>query len=116
MPLPMKKTDWCRYNSMSHPVPFIKASNVLAPKKATKEVPDIEDAIDADDDEAEIAEPADDDDEVDLKKDKYIKQPKAKPKRVTKKPGNENDEDAGAVIASKGRGKGKAGAKGKAKK
>lgn len=104
---------------MSHPVPFIKASNVLAPKKATKEVPDIEDAIDADDDEAEVVEPAadDDDDEIDLKKDKYIKQPKAKanPKRAAKKSANDDGDD-GAGTAPKGRGKGKAGAKGKGKK
>lgn len=98
---------------MSHPVPFIKASNVLAPKKATKEVPDLEDAIEADDDEAVIAEPADDDDDdVDLKKDKLIKQPKPKAKRATKKAADDN----GAEPATKGLGKGKAGAKGRAKK
>lgn len=102
---------------MAHPVPFIKASNVLAPKKATKEVPDIEDAIDADDDEAEVVEAADDDDdEIDLKKDKYIKQPKAKPKRAAKMSGNDDDGDVGATTATKNRGKGKTGAKTKAKK
>lgn len=110
------ETDWYRYNSMSHPVPFIKASNVLAPKKNSKEVPDIEDAIEADDDEGELVEPADDDDEIDLKKDKYIKQPKAKPKRATKKSANDNDDEDGAGTATKGRGKGRAVAKGKAKK
>lgn len=108
----------CRYNAMSHPMPFMKASNVVAPKKATKEVPDLEDAIEASDDEAAMAEPADDDDETDLKKDKLIKQPKPKAKRAPKKKAGEEDEDGedGGSKATKGRGKGKAAAKGKAKK
>ena len=54
----------------------MKASNVVAPAKQTKEVPDLEEALEEDDDEA-IVEPKEaDDDEADLKKDKYIKQPK----------------------------------------
>lgn len=103
---------------MSHPVPFMKASNVIASKKGAKEVPDIEDAIDADDDEAEVAEAVDDDDEADLKKDKYIKQPKAKPKRAVKKKAvdNNGEEDGATGIVTKGRGKSKAGAKVKANK
>ncbi|KAF3765898.1 DNA replication factor C, large subunit [Cryphonectria parasitica EP155] len=118
---PQTKSAFTRvYNSMSHPVPFMKASSVAEPKKASKEVPDIEDAIDADDDEADLAEPVDDDDddEIDLKKDKYIKKPKAKAKRVPKKKAaDEVDElDDGAEKTQKGRGKGKAAAKGKAKK
>ncbi|RCI16513.1 hypothetical protein L249_2417 [Ophiocordyceps polyrhachis-furcata BCC 54312] len=64
------------YNSMSHPVPFMKASNVVAPKKQAKEAPDLEEAIE-DDDDAEVAE-VDDEEDVDLTKDKYIKQPKTK--------------------------------------
>lgn len=97
----------------------MKASNVAAPKKATKEVPDLEDAIEASDDEAAVAEPADEDDsEIDLRKDKLIKQPKPKAKRATKKKAGEDDEDKedGGGKATKGRGKGKAAAKGKAKK
>ncbi|ROW06534.1 hypothetical protein VMCG_04371 [Cytospora schulzeri] len=112
-------TKKLRYNSMSHSVPFMKASNVVAPKKAAKEVPDLEDAIEADDDEADVAEPVEDDDEeIDLKKDKLIKQPKAKPKRATKKKAadEDGDEDDGGGKATKGRGKGKAAAKGKGKK
>ncbi|ROW12974.1 hypothetical protein VPNG_04679 [Cytospora leucostoma] len=108
------------YNSKAHPIPFMKASNVTAPKQVAKEVPDIEDAIEADDNEADVAEPAaDDDEEVDLKKDKYIKQPKAKPKRATKKKAADDDdgEDDGGAKATKGRGKGKTtAAKGKGKK
>lgn len=105
---------------MAHPVPFMKASNVVVTdKKAAKEVPDLEDAIEADDDEAEVAEPVDDDEEADLKKDKYIKQPKAKANRATKKKAadeGEEEGDAGASKPAKGRGKGKAAAKSKGKK
>lgn len=102
---------------MSHPVPFMKASNVAAPKKVAKDVPDIEDAIEADDDEAEVAEPVVDDDEIDFKKDKYIKQPKAKPKRAAKKKAvdEEDEEDAGGAGKS-AKGRSKATAKGKEKK
>lgn len=95
---------------MSHPVPFMKASNVVAPKKATKEVPDLEDAIEASDDEAEVVEAADDDDdEIDLKKDKLIKQAKPKAKRLPKKKAGEEveDKDEGGSKATKGRSKGK---------
>ncbi|KAL0941071.1 Replication factor C subunit 1 [Colletotrichum truncatum] len=108
------------YNAMSHPIPFMKASNVLAPKKAAKEAPDLEEAIEEEDD-AEAVEPADavEDDELDLKGDKYIKQPKPKAKRATKKvkaAGDENDDDADAK-PKKGQAKGKAStAKGKGKK
>lgn len=97
----------------------MKVSNVVAPKKAAKEVPDNEDAIEASDDEAAIAEPAEEDDsEIDLKKDKLIKQPKAKAKRAAKKnvvDEDEDDKDVGSKT-TKGRGKGKTVAKGKAKK
>lgn len=113
-----KATFTRTYNSMSHAVPFMKASNVTAPKKAAKDVPDIEDAIEAEDDGAEVAEPVEeDDDEIDLKKDKYIKQPKAKPKRAAKKKAADNDEEEdGDDKPAKGRGKGKAVTKGKGKK
>ncbi|KAJ5223825.1 Replication factor C subunit 1 [Penicillium chermesinum] len=68
------------YNQRSHPLPFMKASNVTAPKKGAKEKPDIEDAID-ESDEGEVVEEAkdDEDEELDLKKDKYVSQPKKKP-------------------------------------
>lgn len=113
----MLEANMNRYNSTSHAVPFMKASNVTAPKKAAKDVPDIEDAIEAED-EAEVFELAEeDDDEIDLKKDKYIKQPKAKPKRATKKKAaDEGDEDEDDAKPAKSRGKGKGAAKGKGKK
>ncbi|EOO00070.1 putative replication factor c subunit 1 protein [Phaeoacremonium minimum UCRPA7] len=106
------------YNSMSHPVPFMKASNVTATKKVAKEMPDLEEAIEEEDDN-DVLEPAEaDDDETDIKKDKYIKQPKQKAKKATKKPTKaEDDDEDDDVKPAKGRGKGKAAAaKGKGKK
>jgi replication factor C subunit 1 len=66
------------YNQRSHPVPFMKASSVVASKKLPKVKPDIEDAIDESDEEEEIldAEVEDESEELDLKKDKYVKVPK----------------------------------------
>lgn len=71
------------YNQKSHPLPFMKASNILAPRKSTKDKPDLEEAIDnTDDDDDPTVNAADvDDDEdapLDLKKDKYVKAPKKK--------------------------------------
>lgn len=75
-----------RYNSRSHPVPFMKASNVVVPAKVSKEVPDLEEALEESDDAEVISEAKeDDDDEGDLTKDKYIKQPKAKKAAAGKK-------------------------------
>lgn len=71
------------YNQKSHPLPFMKASNILAPKKSTKEKPDLEEALDNTDDEDDpTVDTADvDDDEaapLELKNDKYVKAPKKK--------------------------------------
>ncbi|KAL0783030.1 hypothetical protein CaCOL14_000936 [Colletotrichum acutatum] len=110
------------YNAMSHPIPFLKASNIMEPKKVAKEAPDLEEAIEEDDD-ADVAEPADageeDDDKIDLKKDKLIKAPKPKAKRVTKKAkaGDDDDDEDADAKPKKGRPKAKATtAKGKGKK
>lgn len=103
---------------MNHPLPFIKASNVLAPKKLAKEVPDLEEAIEeADDAEVLEAPDAEEDDELDLKRDKYIKQPKAKkPAKKTAKAKAADDDDS-EEAKPKGRSKAKpAASKGKAKK
>ncbi|KAL2675008.1 hypothetical protein Neosp_011188 [[Neocosmospora] mangrovei] len=104
------------YNAMSHPVPFMKASNVVAPKAQPKEVPDLEEAVE--DDDAEIAEAPEvdeDDDEIDFKKDKYIKQPKAK--KATKKATKAAADDDDGEKPKRGRAKAKAtGTKGKGKK
>lgn len=87
------------YNQRSHPLPYMKASNVLAPKKGPKEKPDIEDAIDESDDEEVLADDTKEDDEneeIDLKKDKLIRMPKKSAKGASK---------SGA--GSKGKGKAK---------
>ncbi|KAI1388893.1 replication factor RFC1 C terminal domain-containing protein [Hypoxylon trugodes] len=115
-----KSTFTRLYNSMSHPIPFMKSSSVVAPKKAAKDKPDLEEAIDEEDDEPEVveaAEVADEDEDVDIEKDKYIKRPKAKSgKKGAKKAAKVEDDDEDVKPAAKGR-KGKAGAaKGKAKK
>ncbi|KAK7747045.1 DNA replication factor C complex subunit Rfc1 [Diatrype stigma] len=88
------------YNSMAHPIPFMKASSIVAPARASREKPDLEEAIE-DEDEAEAieaAEPVDEDDE-DIGKDKLIKKPKAKPakkataKKATKAKATAADDD-----------------------
>lgn len=70
------------YNQRSHPLPFIKASNVVAPKQLPKVKPDIEEAIDESDEGEEITPEGetkeDEEEELDLKKDKYVKIPKPK--------------------------------------
>ncbi|KAJ5925079.1 hypothetical protein N7454_007718 [Penicillium verhagenii] len=75
-----KSTFTRLYNSRSHPMPFMKASSVIAPaKKGPKEKPDIEDALEESDEEEVVEEAKDDDEEeLDLKKDKYVSQPKKK--------------------------------------
>jgi len=102
------------YNQKSHPMPFMKASNVAAPVKgARKEQPDIEDVIPESEDEAPPDEvDASKDDENDLSKDKYVKQPKKK--AAPKDKGTEGTKKAPAkgkatkTTASKGAAKGKA--------
>ena len=95
---------------MGHAVPFMKASNVTGPARAPKDVPDLEEAIE-EEDEGELVEPKEEDEEGDIKADKYIKQPKAKGKRATKKKGDDDDD----VAKPKGRAK-KGATRGKGKK
>ncbi|KAL5340739.1 replication factor RFC1 C terminal domain-containing protein [Aspergillus crustosus] len=74
-----KSTFTRLYNQRTHPLPYLKASsNVLAPKKAPKEKPDLEDAIDESDDEDVVADDnkEEESDDIDLKKDKLIRVPK----------------------------------------
>lgn len=76
-----KSTFTRLYNSSSHPLPFMKASSIVASAKAAPKVkPDLEDALDESEDEEVLApdEVKDEDEELDLKKDKYIKAPKKK--------------------------------------
>ncbi|OAA67173.1 DNA replication factor c subunit [Niveomyces insectorum RCEF 264] len=131
-----KATFTRTYNGMPHPVPFLKASTVTATKKMAREMPDLEEAIEEEDEGDVLAEPVEaDSDDMDLKKDKYIKQPKAsKAKRAAPKKaaaaksaaaaakdGDDGDDDDGGDVGAskKPRGKGKAAATkkgGKAKK
>jgi replication factor C subunit 1 len=112
---PQTKSAFTRiYNQRSHPVPFMKATNVLAPKKGPKVKPDIEDAIE-DSDEEEIVEDAkeeDEEEELDLKKDKYVKVPKAKKaaakgKKAKAKNDDEDDEEEKPKKGRKGKAKAK---------
>ena len=68
------------YNQQSHPLPFMKANSIVAPKKLQGDKPDLEEAIDGSDDEDLIlgmgSENESDDEILNLKKDKYVKQPK----------------------------------------
>ncbi len=66
-----------RYNAIAHPMPFMQASAVLSAKGASKDKPDLEEALEESEDEVE--EPVEEEEE-DLSKDKYIKQPKGKGK------------------------------------
>lgn len=75
------------YNQQSHPLPFMKATSVVAPKHVAKVKPDLEDAIDESDEGEEILgeeETKDDESDMDLKKDKYVKLPKKAPSRKAK--------------------------------
>ena len=67
------------YNLQSHPLPFMKASNVVMAKKASKEQPDLEEAIEASEegeDSGPDADPVAEEPVLDLKTDKYVKAPK----------------------------------------
>jgi replication factor C subunit 1 len=89
----------------------MKASSVIAPPKLSKDVPDIEDALE-EEDENDVVEPADvdGDEELDLKGDKYIKQPKVKKKTAAKKTAkadedeDEDDDDGGKPAKARGKG------------
>ncbi|KAI9804767.1 MAG: hypothetical protein M1825_001135 [Sarcosagium campestre] len=116
-----KSTFTRLYNQQSHPLPFMKASTVTVPKKAAKDKPDLEEAIeDSDADEAvpdkDAKEEDDDNEAVDLSKDKYVKQPKKKKAPAKKAPAKkkskvDDDEDVEDVseedVKPRGKGKGK---------
>ncbi|KAL8723074.1 MAG: hypothetical protein Q9225_000545 [Loekoesia sp. 1 TL-2023] len=106
-----KATFTRMYNQQSHPLPFMKASQVLAPKKVKREVPDLEEAMGSSDEGEAVASDEEgkgeeEEEELDLKKDKYVKAP-------SKKKGTAAKKDEGAAKGGKGRGRGKG--KGKAK-
>jgi replication factor C subunit 1 len=97
----------------------MKASNVVAPAKTTKAAPDLEEAFEEEDEGEVVAELKEDDEDIDFKKDKYIKQPKArkvaagKKGASKKKATNDEDEDSEEDVKQK---TGKAKAKGKRSK
>lgn len=67
-------------------MPFMKGTSVVAPTKTTKEVPDLDEAIEESDDaEVLIEAPNEDEEDMDLSKDRYIKKPKAKKAAAPKK-------------------------------
>lgn len=121
------------YNSQSHPMPFVKASNVLGMAKgaAKKEKPDLEEAVDESEPDEILGpdvEPADEEDEeLDLKKDKYIKASKKKSataaaakgkgKRKAKADGDDDGDDSEEQPPKKKKaaGGGRGGRKGKGK-
>lgn len=98
----------------------MKASSVVAPTKLGKEMPDLEEAIE-EEGEGDAVESADvdEDDELDLKADKYIKQPKkTAAKKTTKKAAKADDEDDedDSSKAPKAKGKGATRGRGRPKK
>ncbi|KAK4162215.1 replication factor C subunit 1 [Cladorrhinum sp. PSN259] len=97
-----KSTFTRMYNAKSHPVPFMRASNLsMAPKKLSKDMPDLEEAIEEEDDAAlaDEAPEVDPDEDVDISKDKYVKakkpgaKTKAKAAPVKKKGAKTADSD-----------------------
>ena len=118
---PQTKSNFTRkYNASSHPLPFLKAGGAPATAKASKTKPDLEEAIEESDDDALLDPAVDegDDEELDLKKDKYVQAPKkrkAAPKKRAREISAAEDEDASESEGPsskrgkvKGKGKGKA--------
>ena len=117
------------YNQQSHPMPFVKASNVLGMAKAAtkRDKPDLEEAVDDSDVDAElgpdVAPGDEEEEELDLKKDKYVKVPKKKaaaaaPKGKGKRKKDDEDDEESEEQPKKKKpaaGGGRGGRKGKAK-
>jgi replication factor C subunit 1 len=99
----------------------MKASSIAAPKKQAKEKPDLEEAFDESDEGEVIEEVKDEAEDMDLSKDKYVKQPKKKaaPKKAAakkeKKKDESDDEEEEEEVKPKAKGKAKAAPKGKKK-
>jgi replication factor C subunit 1 len=94
----------------------MKASQVFAPKRQTKERPDLEEALEESDDGEDIMEAAakkEESEENDISKDKYIRAPKKRPAKATatkgKKRAVDSDvEDSEPKKAKAAKGKGRA--------
>lgn len=94
------------YNQRSHPLPFMKASDVIAPKRMPKERPDIEDAIEESDEEEVIEDDSrEEEEELDLKKDKYVSVPKKSAAQKGKRAKKASTADDEEKPAKKGRGR-----------
>ncbi|KAL8630819.1 hypothetical protein Q9189_003488 [Teloschistes chrysophthalmus] len=126
-----KATFTRMYNQQSHPLPFMKASQVLQPKKIKRDVPDLEEAIEDSDDGAAAAseeEGKGEEEALDLKKDKYVKAPskvkakgKGKGKGKARSDDEDDEDDRQSEVDSKrgkptGRGSGRGRGRGRAKK
>ena len=85
----------------------MKASNIVTQKKISKEKPDLEEAIDESDDGEDpiVAKGDDEEEDLDLSKDKYVKQ--AKKKAATKKASAANKPSAAAKKKAKAKVKAK---------
>lgn len=110
-----------RYNQMSHPMPFMKAANVFAPKVSKRDVPDIEEAIVESEDEAAIGEENADakkaeEDAMDISKDKYVKVPKKGTAKGKGKPAGEKPKAAKGKAAAKPKASSSSGAATKGRK
>ena len=105
------------YNSMNHPMPFVKASAMAGMSKAgpaaKKEKPDLEEALEDSEAEADVKEEVEEED-MDISKDKYVKVPKKKAAKggaKRKKAGDDDEESEEEKSKKKGgekKGKGKA--------
>ncbi|KAL8736336.1 MAG: hypothetical protein Q9181_002490 [Wetmoreana brouardii] len=100
------------YNQQPHPLPFMKAGQASQPKKVKRDVPDLEEAIEeSDEGEAVVGSEdegkEDEEDDLDLKKDKYVKAPKKKQAEGRKKDGSGKSGKGRGKAKEKGRGKGK---------
>ncbi|PUU73821.1 replication factor RFC1 C terminal domain-domain-containing protein [Tuber borchii] len=102
IPTQTKASFTRQYNSMSHPMPFMKSSSVAAPKASKQDAPDLEDVIVESEDEGgdEDAIKKQAEEEQDLSKDKYVKtkKPKADPKgkgkgKAAPKKNQDDDDD-----------------------
>lgn len=120
------------YNSQDHPMPFIKASaigNAAAKSSGSRAKPDLEEAVDESDGEGAVdgaleAAEEGEDEELDLKKDKYVKVPKKKAapkgkaaagtkgKGKAKKADDEEEEESESEDESKPKKKGAAATRG----
>ena len=131
---PAAKAAFTRtWNQKPHAMPFMKASEVIAPKNLKKIKPDLEEAFEESDENdaafhgSDVDAQEDEEEPLDLKKDKFVKVPKAKPvtakqpagkKTGAKGKGGEDEDGAESQedVKPKNKKRGKRGGQGKRKK